>query len=613
MAEDTKTTQEQFYDRIKKAIKNCDRFTLGDYLEPEKLKKEKISEDDPEIQQAKEILGKLNNGVETFQNDLASYLVNQILIERFLGSDIVFKGENIYLYHVCQGQDSNPYILSNTICRLMSQVFKDSISYFHEIYTSKTPGELTPGDLSKFTKPSQEYKFTDHWKKKPRKDKEGKITSGGTEWTLNSDGKKLKKYDPDYEQRRLAHWKGKLSQKPKSTKLSNQTVLTEELYCHYYKFWNEDNKIPCQPVIDTEARQHVFGYIGQSGLLRLSQQLKDDRCPSLYPMRTYSQPDNQEKTAIEQAVDAIHYLNDNDSKIGVPDGKMSLEEGVSKISREIGKDIYLIDTSTVCTTANPIWNPSEMYRPEKGQEVTVKNTETIFLYVYRNEEGIDFIEPIVFININSNLADKDKILTKRLPNTNPIVKNLANSLPECDEGRRSATPSVEKPSSTPSTPTSDELNPVVANPDDLPKHLIIPEMKKVPTTPIMKTPQEVSSSLGSKDLAYYNINDIGETLPIVAIGVDRSSYLMGNEYIIDGNNYRNLYDLDFPYNIKGRLSGLINTGQVMISWTKTTQESKSKTTIAQHGGKTLYDCLDSNNVINSTPFYQILENTYKFV
>ena len=123
----------------------------------------------------------------------------------------------------------------------------------------------------------------------------------------------------------------------------------------------------------------------------------------------------------------------------------------------------------------------------------------------------------------------------------------------------------------------------------------------------------MTSSLGSKDLAYYNINDIGETLPIVDIGIDRRSYLMGNEYIIDGINYRNLYEVDFPYNIKGRLSGLINTGQVMVSWTKTPEGSKGKTTVVQHGGKTLYDCLDRNKVINSTPFYQILENTYKFV
>ncbi len=604
MAEDTKTAREQFNDTINKAIKDCNQFTLEAYLDPEKLEKEKISEDNPEIQQAKQILGKLDKGEETFQNDLASYLVNQTLIDEYLGTDIVSEGKNIYLYHICQGQDSNPYILSNTICRLMSQVFKDSISYFHKIYTSKTPGELTPGDLSKFTKPSQKDKFTDHWEKKPRKDKEGKITSGGTEWTLNSVGKEKKNHQPEYKQRRLAHWKGRLSEKPKSTKLSNQTVLTEELYCHYYKFWNEDNKIPCQPVIKTEARQHVFGYIGQSGLKRLSQQPNNGTSPDFYPIRTYSQPDNQEKTAIEQAVDAIKYLNDTDIDLPVKSGNKTLQnlnKVVSDISRDIGKDIYLLDASSVCTSENQ----SILFRSVEDHQ------ETIFLYVYRNKDVIYFIEPIVFINITNGLPDK--ILTKRLPNTDPIVINLTNSLPECDEGKRSATPSVEKPSSTPSTPTSDELNPVVANPDDLPEHLIIPKMKKVPTTPIMKTPQEVSSSLGSKDLAYYNINDIGETLPIVTIGVDRSSYLMGNEYIIDGINYRNLYEVDFPYNIKGRLSGLINTGQVMVSWTKTPEGSKGKTTVVQNGGKTLYDCLNRNNVINSTPFYQILENTYKFI
>ena len=604
--------KQTYLENIRKRVEESNVYMLNLLLESDQLKKFEIDPSSKEIIEAHKILSSLQHERDTFINSLKAYFINEKFwnyLEQTSYTSLdgpLTKAIYVYLQKL---HDTNKkfdkvkqleYVKQNTICNIMYWVLSRKLDKFTEIYPSYSLSQLKDTldrDPTFFDDYTSGDNFLDHWENKPK------------EWMLNADGKIHKRENIDFNTRRNAHWgsagevnadaKLKIGRNNKPTKLGNPDTLREELYCHYYKFWN--HRINTRCFHNKKCVENcIFGYLGRESLKRLSQHLTLEKCPFQYPLRTYPNlvTSTDSGNALQQAIDSINYLlgyyDVSDAKYQkLPDGSTNLETLVNTIANDNNINIYILDATNACDEVSIEWGSDEIV---KGVNKQSNYSETIFIYVYRGIKGIEFVEPIVFIPLN-----KDGViqLVKKISNQDAIVQNLNDELPECGI-------------SVPEQPLS--KTPILTNYQTV--------MTTDTVTDSIATPP--SKHEGNQQMAYYNTNDIGQALPIVEIGIDRTKYLLGNEYLIDHDqtNYRNLYGQMYPYNLMGRLSGDVHTTRVMISWLKsdnkkednpddTSEKSESVVKPLSGGGcdNNIYECLTKNSSVKSTPFYSILESS----
>lgn len=583
------------FEKLKDVIDKSNLIQLKALLQPEVLKQYHLTEASKEIKDAKEKLVDLERQKREFTNSLKSYFINvklwDLLTSRYAA--VFIQAEYLFLQKLnaktkakktFDKEKQQLYIQQNTICNVMYKFLSQSIPDFTEIYPSLTANELEAKqrenpDLFKDYKNEKGELFNEHWEFKPRK-------SGGSEWVLSAQGKQHKSTNSEFNVRRTCHWNA-TDTNSKTTKLGNIDTLREELYCHYYKFWNINIDARCIPNKRCQTNC-VFGYLGKEGLKRLSQHLPIETCPEIYPVRTYANHEqlSESLTSLDQAISSINYLilDSGKSPVSKPDGSLNLEKMATQLESSLNINIYLLDATTACSDVSIEWSSDEIVRLDTSPK---KYGETIFLYVFRSAAGIQFVEPIVFINLKHDSYNPLPLI-KILPNDSTIVTNLEKDLPECSIHSREVTP--------------------VSSP-------VLPEK------PLPSTPPSISQSSpilpvetlthGTTTTAYYNINDIGEKLPIVEVGVNRDTFLLGNEYNLGEEKYRNLYQVEFPFNLMARLSGNVLEGTVSLSWVKLPDVASQQDTVSSQtgGGISIYDCLSKISKVNSTPFYSILENS----
>ena len=611
--EKTKELDEKqtYIENIKKRVEESNVNMLSMLLDDDQLKKRELDPSSKEIIEAKKILSSLQQERDAFINSLKSYFINEnfwnYLDQTSYTAASGPLGKAVYVY-LQKLHDHNKkfdktkqleYVKQNTICNIMYWFFSRKINDFTDIYPSFSLAQLKETldkDPNYFSEYANVNNFHEHWESKPK------------EWMLTPAGKSHKRNNIDFNTRRNSHWgsagdvnagiKLKIGRNNKPTKLGNPDTLREELYCHYYKFWNHN--------IDTKCFNNkkcvnncIFGYLGKECLKRLSQHLTQDDCPVKYPVRTYANLtktfDTDTDNVLQQAIDSINYLlgndDDNDDQyVKLPVDSINLETVVNQVSNDNKINICILDATNACNEASIEWTSEEIVMNIKEQ---AKYTETIFIYVYRGIKGIEFVEPIIFIPINTDIIGK---VIKKIENHDQIVKNLTVDLPEC------GIDSTYQPI----------INPIIKKP------LLDPPSSIGDDVPSINIDTPPSFIEGTSQMAYYNINDIGQALPIVEIGIDRIKYLLGNEYGIDIDQikYRNLYGPTYPYNLVGRLSGNIQSSNVMIGWLKSDKlddKPLDVTSPSSHasrgGGNTIYECLSKNSSVNRTPFYSILESS----
>ena len=556
--------KQTYLENIKKREEESNVYMLNILLHSEQLIKREIDPSSKEIIEAQKTLYSLQHERDTFINSLKSYFINENFwtyldqTSYTTSSGPLSKAVYVYLQKL---HDTNrkfdkvkqlEYVKQNTICNIMYWVLSHKLDKFTDIYPSFSLSQLKErldSDPNFFDEYANGDNFLDHWENKPK------------EWMLNTEGKQHKRDNIEFNTRRNSHCGSagevnanatlKIGRNNKPTKLGNPDTLREELYCHYYKFWNHRINTRCfhnKKCVDN----CIFGYLGREGLKRLSQHLTLEKCPVQYPLRTYPNLVTSTDTGnvLQQAIDSINYLlgysdisNANYQKL--PDGSTNLETVVNTIANDNNINIYILDATNACDEVSIEWGSDEIVRGINKQS---NYNETIFIYVYRGTKGIEFVEPIVFIPFNKDGMIQ---LVKKISNQDAIVQNLNDELPECGN-------------SVPEQPLSKA--PIITNYHTL--------MDTDTVTASITTPP--SEHEGNKQMAYYNTNDIGQALPIVEIGIDRTKYLLGNEYLIDQDqtNYRNLYGPVYPYNLVGRLSGNVRTTSVMISWLKSANKQE---------------------------------------
>ena len=614
-----KKPEPPFLEKLSKAVKDFNREYLTSLLAKIPSDFDKTASENKKIfDQAAELLEKLRRDKETITNILNSYIVNQKLWGILKDASYTAgKGKKIIyildyyidIYISKQNKlddDNNPilkYIKETCICQLFYFFLKQNIVRFKDIYP----------EINRRTSKNLEKYGCNEWQKLDKEKGTNKH-----EFTLTEEGTKIYKAKPsgDFFLRQSA------TDKP--TKLISDQDLITEIYCYYYKFWFQEIDIPCQPNTSNKATDNsnfVYGYIGQEALKSLSQHLPQDETPNHYPIRTYCS-DKTDKSVNTQAIDCIEYLIDDtlakeglDTIITKP-----LEEFIEIVNKDKPDiNIILIDATLPCGTASDIFRKEEIHRykeMEEGEKNT--STHTIFLYVYRTVEGVRFIEPIVFIELDDQIVEARNPPIRMLENSNKIVENYKKDKPDCVKLSSDKPASSTIPSDTPgdAEPEGKGMNkkPTRYEEEDKSDEDEDKDEDKDEDEELGEDKDEDEELGEDKDFIYFNLNDIGCNLPILEIGLNKKiQMLLGNEYILNEIAYRNLYEISYPYNLTGRLSGNVLAGKANISLINKYSREIAKSTVKspKHLGGTssIYNCLTKQSIINKTPFYRILEDS----
>ena len=591
-------TTSRFLSSLEKAVTSCNLAKLKHYLNtiPSSLDQTEYNDS---LTKANELLVRLEASKDEFHRELRHYITNKNLWGLLANAIyttrkgvilIIDKASSLYLLKKEKLGNDSPtlnYLKEYTICNLFYWFFKQSILGFEDEYPTL---ELERRDIESLKK----YGSSD-WEKKERSKETDK-----NEFYLSDEGKA--KYSD-----KTSEFYLRLQATDKPTKLASTKDIISEIYCYHEKFWYQDYGQPC--IANIEKTQ-IYGYIGNEGLISLSQNLSDSNCPNLYPVRSHC---SNRKNVLEQALDVISYLVGDGDGDGVDiinlsidateyRGTSNLETLVEIIEIKTNKQIILIDTFKPCEKVSEIFNEDEIYRPSKKRK-SLKTDQTCFIYVYRTESSIAFIEPITFINLpkyNDDTAPifKKRPLVKLLDNNHEIVTNFKKHLPECHIPPEIASDAIAVSPKDMSPSLKDVLS-----------SEIIPATEKLKLIEDKSMSHSISKEKPSQDVAFFNLNDIGKELPIVDIESDKPiKMLLGNEYLLNMIAYRNLYEIDFPYNLTGRLSGDVLTNSVKICWLENDLYDNTTITSSQLGGSaSIYECLSNMSSINKTPFYQLLE------
>lgn len=571
-------------EKLEGLLKKCD-------LEQVKIEINSIPDeikDKPEVTDKLESINlkvkELDEKRQIFFNKLDAYFINDKLNQQ-LNDLIITRKKNITLikekyaklYLLKLRKRAKPevlnHIIENTICSLLYFFFCNNVSNFLEEYSTL---QLKSDD-----------KVGDLWEKISRKGR------GGLYYGVSEKGRELMKD-------KLSTFKIRRDASERPSKLVSASDINEEVYCHKDKFWYAHKNQQIRPnSLDSSL---IFGYIGPEALKTLSQQLPGDNSPNLYPVRSFCGSKTSDNY-ISQFINSINYLTNTKRDI-YPQLKTEKYNNITELSNlvetvqsEIKINIKLIYADLPCQEIGNLL--------KRNNYPKSKTSDTIFLFVFSNSVEIIFVEPIVFLVIPDDSEETLMLNQKKklynpisiLKDENLIVSNLNRNLPECDEIK--TTPVLDDVTDSPKLKIDIAITPT-KNVDDI-------------SSKITETSLQSEIDLQPKTITY-NLSDLGQELPIVIVGIEqKNEFLLGSEYSQNTQKFRNLYNLEFPYKLEGQLSGDVLSGEVKISWVVDNDKSLdvSSSSIQGGGSKTIYDCLSQNNSLNRTPFFEILEKSFR--